>query len=162
MGDKIAGNESGFTLMELILVVAVMGIIAAIAIPVFMGFLPGMRLNGAARQVMGDLMDARMEAVKQNHEYKVFFLNNHEYKILDDNDSDGIDDGGAETSRTVDIQDNYSDVTFSSTGNPIFTPKGIIQSPSDTATITIQNSAGGCKKVKVAITGRVKIAECGS
>jgi len=159
MGDKNAGNESGFTLMELILVMAVMGIAAAIAIPAFMGLLPGMRLNGAARQVMGDLMDARMEAVKQNHEYKVFFLNNHEYKILDDNDSDGIDDGGAETSQTVNIQDNFSDVTFSSTNDPIFHPKG---TATNLATITLQNSDGGCKKVKVAITGRVKIAECGS
>jgi type IV fimbrial biogenesis protein FimT len=162
MADGNSKNQNGFTLMELILVVAVMGIVAAIAIPSFMSFLPGMRVNGAARQVMSDLMDARMEAVKQNHEFKVFFLNNHEYKILDDNDSDGVDDGGLETSKTVDIQNNYSDVTFSSTGDPIFTPKGIVPSLSDTATITIQNSDGGCKKVKVSITGRVKIDECGS
>ena len=153
MGNKIGGNESGFTLMELILVVAIMGIMAAIAIPAFMGFLPGMRLNGAARQVMSDLMDARMEAVKQNHEFKVFFLNNHEYKILDDNDNDGIDDGGAETSRTVDIQDNYSDVTLSDTGDPVFGPKGTAPSLS---TITLQNSSGS-KSVSVSIAGRVKI-----
>ena len=162
MGDENVRNKSGFTLMEMMVVMAVLATLAAIAIPSFMTLLPGMRLNGAARQVMGDLMGARMEAVKQNNEFKVFFLNNHEYKILDDNDNDGIDDGGAETSRTVDIQDNYSDVTFGSTGDPIFIPKGIVQSPSDTATITIRNTAGGCKEVKVAITGRVKIAECGS
>jgi type IV fimbrial biogenesis protein FimT len=153
MGNKIAGKESGFTLMELILVVVVMGIVAAIAIPAFMGFLPGMRVNGAARQIMSDLMDARMEAVKQNHEYKVFFLNNHEYKILDDNDSDGVDDGGAETSRTVDIQDNYSDVTLSDTGDPVFSPKGTAITLS---TITVQN-ASGSKTVSISIAGRVKV-----
>jgi len=145
--------------MELILVVAVMGIMAAIAIPSFMRFLPGMRLNGAARQVMGDLMDARMEAVKRNSEYKVFFLNNHEYKILYDVDGNGVDDGGSETSRTVDIQDNYEGVTISANGDPIFTAKGLASS---FKTITIQNTEGGCKEVKVAITGRVKISDCGS
>ena len=160
MGNKNAGNESGFTLMELILVVVVMGIVAAIAIPAFMGFLPGMRLNGAARQVMGDLMDARMEAVKQNNEFKVFFgsPSANQYQVLDDDDNNGTA-GTGEAITTKNIQDNYSDVTFSSTNDPIFYPKG---TATNLATITLQNSDGGCKKVKVAITGRVKISGCGS
>lgn len=153
MGNKSTGNGSGFTLVEMMLAIAVAAALAAIAIPAFMSLLPGMRLNGAARQVMGDLMDARMEAVKQNNQFKVFFLNNHEYKILDDNDNDGVDDGGAETSRTIDIQDNYSDVTLSDTGDPIFSPKGTATSLS---TITVQNTSGS-KSVSVSIAGRVKI-----
>ena len=162
MAHEKSGQNRGFTLMEIIVVMAVMAIGASIAIPAFMNMLPGIRLNGAARQIMGDLMDARMKAVKQNNEYKVFFLNNHEYKILDDDNNDGVDNSGTETSRTVNIQDNYEGVTFSSTGNPVFTPKGLAKSPSDTAIITIQNTEGGCKEVKVAITGRVKISDCGS
>ena len=160
MGNKNAGNKSGFTLMELILVLVVMGILAAIAIPTFMGLLPAMRLNGAARQVMGDLMNARMEAVKQNNEFRVFFgsPSANQYQVLDDDDNNGTASTGEEIT-TKNIQDNYNDVTFSSTGNPIFYPKGTATS---LATITLQNTAGGCKKVKIAITGRVKIAECGS
>jgi type IV fimbrial biogenesis protein FimT len=153
MGDKNVGNVLGFTLMEMMVVLAVMAVVSAIAIPSFMSLLPAMRVNGAARQVMGDLMDARMEAVKQNHEFKVFFLNNHEYKILDDNDNDGIDDGGAEISRTIDIQDNYSDVTLSDTGDPIFSPKGTATALS---AITVQNSSGS-KTVSISIAGRVKV-----
>ncbi len=156
MGNNIGGNESGFTLMELILVMVVMGILAAIAIPTFMGLLPGMRLNGAARQIMGDLMDARMEAVKQNNPFKVFVLNDHEYKILDDDDGDGIDDSGTETSRTIDIQGNYSDMTISYTGSPptiAFSPKG---TATDLGTITVQNGSG-LKSVSVSVAGRIKI-----
>ena len=152
MGDRNAGNQVGFTLMELITVMAVMAIMAAVAIPAFMGLLPGIRLNGAARQVMGDLMDARMAAVKKNNQYKVFFLNNHEYKILDDANGNGVDDDTG-TPRTVNIQDNYSDVTLSDTGDPIFSPKGTATSLS---TITVQNSSGS-KSVSVSIAGRVKI-----
>jgi len=153
MVHRNSRNHDGFTLMELILVVAVMGIMAAIAIPAFMGFLPGMRLNGAARQVMSDLMDARMEAVKNNNAFKIFFLNDHEYKILNDVNNNGADDGGAETSKTVDIQDNYEDVTLSDTGDPVFSAKGTATSLS---TITVQN-ASGSKSVSVSIAGRVKI-----
>lgn len=154
MSDKITGNESGFTLMELILVVVVMGIVAAIAIPAFMGFLPSMRLNGAARQVMVDLMDARMEAVKQNNEFRVFFgsPSANQYQVLDDDDNNGTA-GTGEAVTTKNIQDNYSDVTFSSTGNPIFSPKG---TATTTSTITLQNSSGS-KSVSVSIAGRVKI-----
>ena len=155
MVDRNSKNHSGFTLMELILVVVIMGIMGAIAIPAFMGFLPGMRLNGAARQVMSDLMDARMNAVKQNNQFKIFVLSDHEYKILDDDDNDGIDDSGTETSRTVDIQSNYSDVTISYTGSPTitFSPKGTAP---DMDTITLQNPSGS-KSVSVSIAGRVKI-----
>lgn len=160
MAREKSKQNGGFTLMEIIVVVAIMAISTTIAIPAFMKMLPGIRLNGAARQVMGDLMDARMEAVKHNNEYKVFFLNNnHEYKILNDIDGDGVDDGGSETSRTVDIHDNYEGVTISANGDPVFNAKGLASS---LKTITVQNSEGGCKKVTVAITGRVKISDCGS
>ncbi|EFK06030.1 general secretion pathway protein H [delta proteobacterium NaphS2] len=155
-------NHNGFTVMEIIMVVVIMGIMGAIAIPAFMKLLPGMRLNGAARQVMGDLMDARMEAVKQNNQYVVLFgsPSANQYEIVDDDDANDAASTG-EKIVTRDIQANFENVTFSSTGNPIFTSKGIAKSLSDTATITLSNGAGGCKEVRVSITGRVKIAECG-
>ncbi len=140
-------------MIEMMIVMAIAAIMAGIAIPSFMSMLPGMRLNGAARQVMTDLMAARMDAVKQNNEFKIFFLDNHQYKILDDDDNDGVDDSGVEMSRTVNIQDNYTGVTFSSTNNPIFSPRGTATS---LPTITVQNSSGS-KTVSVSIAGRVKI-----
>ncbi len=142
----------GFTLAELMVVIAIIGITTAIAIPYFVGQMPRYRLNGAARQVMGDLMWARMEAVSQNNEFKIFFFNNHEYRILDDDNDDGIVDGG-EWTKTKDIQDEYHDVTFSPITATVFQPRGIA-SPS--VIMTLSNSAGE-KKVKVHVTGRVMI-----
>jgi len=109
---------------------------------------------------MGDLMDARMEAVKQNNEFKVFFgsPSTNEYQILDDDDNNGTAVTG-EALQTKNIQDNYTDVTFSSNNDPIFHPRG---TATNLATITLKNTDGGCKEVKVSITGRVKIAECES
>jgi type IV fimbrial biogenesis protein FimT len=149
-------REWGFTLIEMMIVVAVFAIMAAIAIPSFMTLLPGMRLNGAARQVMGDLMAARMKAVKENNEFKVFFNSpgTNQYQILDDDDNDGTaDTGEAITTPPKNIQDNYHDVTFTSTNNPIFSPRGTATS---LPTITLQNSSGS-KSVSVSIAGRVKI-----
>ncbi len=148
-------RQSGFTLMEMMIVVAVLAIMAAIAIPNFMSLLPGMRLNGAARQVMGDLMAARMNAVKENNRFRVFFNSpgTNQYQILDDdNNNNSADTGEAITTPPKNIQDNYHDVSFSSTTNPIFYPRGTAYG----TTVTVTNSSGS-KYVKVAITGRVKI-----
>ena len=152
-------RELGFTLMEMMIVVAVLAIMAAIAIPNFMSLLPGMRLNGAARQVMGDLMAARMKTVKLNKKTKVFFNGNgYEYEIWDDADNSGAvaDNEGDDKERT--LQTNYHDVTFSSTGNPIFSPRGTSNAG---GTITLTNSSTGeQKKVTVhSFTGRVKIED---
>lgn len=141
----------GFTLIELMIVIAIMAILAAIAAPNYQAFMAQRRLNGAARQIMSDLMNARMQAVSQNNEFKITFTNNHEYQILDDDDNDGSIDTG-EIQVTKDIQTDYPDVTFSSTANPVFEPRGTANG----TTVTVTNAAG-TKNVSLAITGRVVI-----
>ena len=141
--------------MEMMIVIGIIGIAAAIAIPAFMSMLPGMRLNGAARMVASDLMAARMNAVKQNNEFRVFFNtpSADQYQILDDDDSDGVADTG-EAVTTRNIQSEYPGVTMTSTNNPIFHPRG---TATNLATITLQNSSGA-KTVTISIAGRVKIS----
>ena len=145
--------ENGFTTTELMTVMAIIGVLAALAIPNIAGQMPRYRLNGATRQVMGDLMWARMEAVSQKNEFMVSLLNDHEYMILDDDDNDGNADSG-EWTVTKDIQTEYYGVMLSLTVNPTFFPRG---SASPT-TITVSNDSGS-KAIKVHITGRVKIEE---
>lgn len=145
------GPITGFTLTELLITMLLMGILSAIAIPNFIAWLPANRLNGAALQIMTDLQAARMRAVAENNEYKIFFPNNHTYRILDDTNGDGDEDVG-ETGRTKDIQIDYWDVTFNATANPVFTERGTATG----TTVTVTNSAGS-KTIRVASTGRVKI-----
>lgn len=143
--------------MEIMIVIALIGIGAAIAIPSFTSMLPGMRLNGAARMVASDLMAARMNAVKQNNQFKVFFdsPSANQYQILDDDDNDGVADTG-EAITTRNIQSQYPDVTLSASSDPLFFPRGTGPNPS--CIITITSSADGQSKlVKAHLTGRVNI-----
>ena len=149
-------RQSGFTLIEMMIVIAVFAIVASIAIPNFMSLLPGIRLNGAARQVMGDLMAARMKAVKLNQRTKVFFdTNGYQYKICNDADSNATVDDGEGDVVDRSIQANYQDVSFDlgRTADPVFSPRGTATN----RTITLENTSGSEKSITISIAGRVKI-----
>lgn len=150
---NLPGNHRGFTLTELMIVVALMAILAAIAVPSIMAQMPKYRLNGAARQVLGDLVAARMQAVSLNKRVKVFFDNNHQYRICDDANSDGTVADGEGNVQTKDIQTEYHDVIFASNNDPIFQPNG---TASNLATITLSNTSGS-RSITISSAGRVRI-----
>jgi prepilin-type N-terminal cleavage/methylation domain-containing protein len=59
-------NESGFTFTEMMVVIAILAILAAIAIPHFFGWMPAKRFQSAASDVQSALQLARLGAVKEN------------------------------------------------------------------------------------------------
>ena len=149
---------SGFTLIELMIVIVIIGILAAIAAPNFMQYMAKSRLSGAARQVMSDLMNAKMMAVSQNQKVKVKFGVDKTYKIWSDADRNGTvaDNEGVNISRI--IQSDYHDVTIvSASVDPVFSPRG---TASMTTVKLRSSSTGGEKCVKVVLSGRVKIDSC--
>lgn len=73
--ERIMRKQSGFTLMEMIITVAIIGIIMAGVVPNMIGWRNNARLSQAARQVYSDLQGARSRAIKTNRTVQIVFDN---------------------------------------------------------------------------------------
>lgn len=62
---RFSEGESGFTLPELSIAIAIMGILAAIAIPTWWGVVEGRKVDSATNQVASDLRLAHTRATNQ-------------------------------------------------------------------------------------------------
>lgn len=108
-------RQKGFSFIEIIVVIAILTIVTVLSIPVYSKLKPSIRVNGAARQIMGDLMLARMQAVSENNDYIITFgTSTNEYNIFDDNNDNFISPNVdvKELVKTGNISDEYKDIGY--------------------------------------------------
>jgi len=66
-------KNSGFTLTELMVTIAVVAILASVAVPNFIAWLPNYRLQNGAEEIQSALQLARITAIKENATATVTF-----------------------------------------------------------------------------------------
>jgi len=155
-GIDTVRNNTGFTLAELMITIAIIGIISAIAIPNMIGWVPKYRLQNAASDLRGELQATRFRAIKENREFAIFFdTANNRYQVVDSGPNrnyDGLVGGTDDLAiKTVNLSQYYSGVGYGNgnatidatvAGNPfpggfdfvsyasnavVFLPTGLIQ-----------------------------------
>ena len=159
-------RQAGFTMVELMIVIVVIAILSAIAVPNIISWLPNYRLKSAARDLFSNMQKARMQAVKENKNIvtrfdsvinpEIYYFdadNNNaytpgEYKIDLSTYKSGVDygTGNAASNWNGDNCTRASSITFNSRGS------------SNSGTIYIQNKNNDiCYAITVVSTGSTKL-----
>lgn len=126
-GYVVSGNSQGFTLVELVVVAAIIGVVSLVAVTNIARKSPEYRLKNASWQITSDLRLARMEAISQNTEVEIDFNNSQEsYSIWVDSDRDGVVDSGEQRVRNLsELSDRVDVWAYPETAR--FTPQGYMK-----------------------------------
>ena len=162
-------NRRGITLMELIIVMAIIALGAVLMVPNIAGWIPNYRLRTATRDVVSTLRVAQMKAVARNVDHRVTFVpgegsffimrrttagvNNWVRITVSDEVAAGADDAKQFLPSGV----QFDSVNFpTAVNNPEFYPN----STASGGNVVLKNSRGTLRTIIVApTTGRIRIAD---
>ncbi|MGF1589461.1 MAG: Tfp pilus assembly protein FimT/FimU [Pleurocapsa sp.] len=129
-------SSSGFTLIEMLVTITVVGVIAAIASPNFLGLLNRNRVNEAAQQIEGALKEAQRQALRNSKSCTISI--NTTIKTIANSGTNGCllstrvlnDSIQLNTSRTTITFSGKGNITIDTTTNP--TPVLVVSIPNGT------------------------------
>jgi prepilin-type N-terminal cleavage/methylation domain-containing protein len=127
-------NQRGFSLMELLTVVAIIGVMSLVSVPAFLNYQRSLEVKSAMRQFTGDLRAARQRAVTNMGPVTVNVpTTGRTYSITETRNVGGI--GAPPRNRTF-----PSDVPYFSNAAAVvltFRPNGTLDYPAGTSTRTV-------------------------
>lgn len=146
------GQARGFSLIELIIVIAILGIVATISVPQYQRYRDNANLKTAAREVAADIFATRQNAVSESFDsYRLTFnAGSNSYSLS------RTDTGEVIWTKTLASFGNglaFGSVNFSGGSVVSFQRRGTVSMGS----LTITNAIGSTATITVNITGRTYV-----
>ena len=147
-------NRKGVTLIELIVVMIIIAIGAALMAPNIAGWLPNYRLRGATRDIASAMRIAQTKAVSNNFQYRVNLnsadVGTNSYILQYNTGGIWVNDGA--------IQRLPSGIIISNNTLPNDRAEFNSNSTSSSGSVTLQNTKGTQRRITLAAsTGRIKV-----
>ena len=151
-GRGLCRRDAGFSLVELIITIVLLGIVAAIAVPSYRGWAANTNLKGAARAVSSDVYDTRGRALAENRAYTITYS-------ADPTNTYTITAPAANGLPAVNETKNFSEyggvrMTSASVGAITIQSRGTV---TPAATVIMTNSRNSTGTINVLITGRAHV-----
>jgi type IV fimbrial biogenesis protein FimT len=133
----------GFSLIELVVTLALAGILTAIAVPNWNRLLPYYQLDSSVRQVQSELHSIKMRAATENTGFQFVY-------------SDGATAYTIQRASAILVTKSLPEgIIVANSGTVSFSPRGTAGGNR----IRLRNSAGICKQIVVSATGRIRICK---
>ncbi len=147
-------SERGFTLIELIITVALMAIVAMIALPSFQGIAANGNLKAAAADLASDFSLSRQRALAENTMYRITVADTQNYSV-----EQCTNIGSAcvdwNPPQTKNLGEFAGDITFTSAGATyVVQPRGIITA----GNIGLANGRGSKADLTITAAGRTSVS----
>ena len=151
---RVRKYNYGFTLIEMIVTVIIVGVIAAIASPNLLGLLNRNRVNEAMRQIEGALKEAQKQAIRSGRQCTI---NIDTTSKMITNPTSASVDGCLSSIRVLDdsvqLNSSRTSITYSGKGNITIdgsnpTPVLVVSIPNGTdkqSCVVIQNALGSSR-----------------
>lgn len=160
-------SQKGLTMVELMVIMAIVAVLAGISIPMWVSYMPTMRLNGAARNLQLSLALARMKAVSRNRSISLLLQKRtsnpwEDYRLQVNNAGTWEDDTSADRpAYPRDLDNQGISIATSFPGNRIiFNPRGAsvasIGGEPVNGTVTLTNRENKSRTINITgVTGTI-------
>ena len=146
-------SNKGFTLIELMIVIAIIGILSSVSMYGWLGYQNNVNLKTAAREVMADIASCRQLAVSGNCDYLIQFTDGSpNYTITAPT---CIPPPPAKTKRLTSFGSGLTTTTTTFGTAPV---SFISRGTSSFGTINLKNSKNSTATITINITGRTYVS----
>jgi prepilin-type N-terminal cleavage/methylation domain-containing protein len=153
-GGLTSCSNRGFTLIEMVLVVAIVLVIAAISVPVINNVMATYRLRSAVASITGAIQATRYQAISSGYPFQlVLSTTTSTYQVQSD---PGLTGTFANVGNAVPLANSAIPVTLGAATTLRFRPSGLVTATVGATTLTL-TYGGKTETIAVSNYGNIKV-----